>query len=197
MRTAILCLALALVPACATAQTQTQQDRPRKILTPEQIAYQQQMKTFYAEMDRLRTAAKSAYTSEIAREKAGECPNAITTVDINQCLSHEDEVTEANYKAFTSVLRAMLALPVPTMPGASGMPAIGPSGPEATPATNAAAFDAAESAWHTYAAAECGAIDTLWRGGTIVNSMVGQCNQRLARTRLHELDTAYDMLLHH
>jgi uncharacterized protein YecT (DUF1311 family) len=198
MRATILCLAL--IPALVAAQTAPQPapsaPRPKKVLTPDQIVYQAQMKTYYAEHTRLTTAANSAYTAEIAREKAPECPNASTTYDINMCLSKEGEITDANYKAFTSALRAMLALPAPTFPGET-TPSIGPSGREATPDTNTAAFDAAEAAWHTYTTAECAAIDTLWRGGTIVNSMVGECDLRLTRARLHELNDAYEMPLHH
>jgi uncharacterized protein YecT (DUF1311 family) len=197
MRTTILCLAL--IPALAAAQTAPQPapsaPRPKKVLTPDQIAYQAQMKVYYAEHARLATAATS-YTAEMAREKADACPNATAAYDINLCLAHEDEITDANYRAFTAAVRAMLALPQPTFPGET-TPYVGPTGPEATPATNTAAFDAAEAAWHAYATAECNAVDTLWRSGTIVNAMVGYCELRMARTRLHELNDAYEMLLYH
>jgi uncharacterized protein YecT (DUF1311 family) len=126
----------------------------------------------------------------MGREKAGDCPNAMTTVDINQCLSHENGVTEANYRAFTTAVRAILALPEPQMPGEHN-PHVGPSGVEATPATDTAAFDAAESAWQSYSKAECTAVDVHWRGGTIVNSMIGQCHLRLARARMDELASDY------
>jgi uncharacterized protein YecT (DUF1311 family) len=89
----------------------------------------------------------------------------------------------------------MLAFPGPAMQGTS-TPSVGPTGPEGTPATNTAAFDAAESAWLTYAKAECSAMDTLWRGGTIVNSIVGKCELRMTHVRMHELDLAYSRLLH-
>jgi uncharacterized protein YecT (DUF1311 family) len=191
MRAALLYLSL-LIPVCAFAQ-QTQ--HPRKILTPEQIAFQQAIKTYNAQIDILRSSAISAFAAEVAREKAPECPNASTTYDINMCLSHEGDLTDANYKAFTTALRSMLALPVPTMPGSDGG-LEGPSGREGTPATNTAAFDAAELAWRTYATAECGAVDTLWRGGTIVNSVVDECDLRMVRARLHELDLAYGVRLH-
>jgi uncharacterized protein YecT (DUF1311 family) len=185
MRTVILCLAL--ISSFAVAQTSPQPAtpptaRPKKVLTPEQIAYQAQMKTYEAELFRLRDAANAAYTAEAAREKAG---------------AHEEEITQANYKAFITAIRAMLALTAPKMPGESDTPYVGPTGPESTPAAEVAAFDASEAAWHTYATAECNAVDTLWRGGTIVNSMVGSCNLRMARARLHELDDAYEMTLHH
>jgi uncharacterized protein YecT (DUF1311 family) len=193
MRTVILCFAL--ISSFATAQTTPQQPRPKKILTPDQIAYQQQMKTYNAQVDTLRADANSAYSAEIAREKAGDCPNAVSTYDINMCLAHENDVTDANYKAYTSALRAMLALPYPSTPGIE-TPIMGPTGPAATPVTNTAAFDAAELAWHAYATAECNAVDTLWRSGTIVNAMVGYCELRMTRGRLHELDDAYDMHSH-
>jgi len=189
MRTAILCLALCISGGATAQQTQ----RPKKVLTPEQIALQQRMKVRNAELDRHRTAATTAYAAEMAREKAGDCPNASNTRDINQCLDREVGITEANYKAYTSALRAMLAPPSADEPSPQES---GPTGQYATFATNAAAFDAAEAAWHTYAAAECNAIDTLWRGGTIVNSMVLGCSQRMTRARLHELDNAYDFSLH-
>jgi uncharacterized protein YecT (DUF1311 family) len=195
MRTTLLYLFLVISP-CALAQTQPQQPRPKKVLTPEQVVYQAQMKTYYAELFHLRDAANSAYTAEAAREKAGDCPNVATTYDSVMCLSKEGDITDANYKAFTSTLRAMLALPAPTFPGET-TPSVGPSGREATPATNTAAFDTSEAAWQTYAKAQCDAVDTLWRGGTIVNSMVGECNLRMARARLHELNDAYEMPLHH
>jgi uncharacterized protein YecT (DUF1311 family) len=171
-------------------------NHPKKVLTPEQLAYQQAIKEYNAKSKELRAAAIAAYNAELAREKAPECPDADNTRDINMCLGHEVELTEANYKAFTTALRGMLALPEPAVPGAP-TPYMGPTGPEGTPATNTAAFDAAESAWQAYAKAECSAMDTLWRGGTIVNSIVAECELRMARARMHELDNAYDMQLHH
>ena len=178
----------ALFAVCAYGQTP--QTRPKKVLTPQQVAYQLAMKDYSAKLDQHRQAATAAYNAEMAREKAPECPNANTTYDENMCIEHEDAVTDTNYKAFITALRAMLALPVPASPGIP-TPITGPTGPEATPATNTAAFDTAESAWHTYSTAECGAVDTLWRGGTIVNSMVGRCHLRMARARMHELDEVY------
>src|ERR1035437_6952341 len=136
---------LALFPVLAAAQTSPQQPHPQKVLTPEQIA-------------------SAAYTAEMAREKAGDCPNAKSTYAINMCLAHEDELTGANLKAFAAAIRAMLA---PASPGEPEEPYIGPTGTAATPATNTAAFDKAQAAWQAYATAECDAVDTYWRGGTI------------------------------
>jgi uncharacterized protein YecT (DUF1311 family) len=169
-------------------------NRPKKVLTPEQLVYQQTEKDYNAKLDKLRVDASVAYSAELVREKAPECPDANNTYDMNMCLGHEMELTDANYKAFTTALRAMLSAPEPVMPG-EHTPYDGPTGQAATPATNTAAFDAAESAWQSYAKAECSAVDTLWRSGTIVNAMVGECSLRMARSRLHELDNAYEMKL--
>ena len=138
-----------------------------------------------------KASANAAFSAEAAREKAGDCPNVWTTFAINQCLGREAEITGANYRAFTSSLRAILAAYPST-----DAPAQGPTGPEATAKTATAAFDDAEAAWQTYRKAECNAVDVLWRGGTIVNSMVGYCWLRVTRSRMHELNDAYDPSSH-
>jgi uncharacterized protein YecT (DUF1311 family) len=138
-----------------------------------------------------KASANAAFAAEAAREKAGDCPNVSTTFAINQCLGREAEITDANYKAFTTSLRAMLAALPATDP-----PAQGPTGPEATAQTATAAFDASETAWQIYRKAECNAVDVQWRGGTIVNSMVGYCWLRVTRSRMHELNDAYDPSSH-
>src|SRR6266702_583101 len=196
MRAAIL--SLALIPALALAQTAPQPAppiaRPAKVPTSEQIASRAALKTYDAKADHLRARAKSALAAETARESQPICPNAGSTVEVNNCVSHEMDITNANLKAFTTALRELLALPSPPIPGAT-YPIIGPSGPEATPATNTVAFDATETSWRAYAKAECDAEDTEWRGGTIVNVMDGQCELRQSRARLRELRTAYDEFL--
>lgn len=126
--------------------------------------------------------------------KSPECPDANSTVAINECLAHENDLTDANLKGFTTAIRAILAQPVPRGPGEPEV-YVGPSGPEGTPATNTAAFDIAQALWASYAEAECSAVDTLWRGGTIVNAIVGECGLRMSRLHLHELDTAYSLYL--
>jgi uncharacterized protein YecT (DUF1311 family) len=184
----------ALLAVSVSAQT-LPNNRPKKILTPEQLAYQQAMNDYSTKLDKLRAVATTAYNAELAREKAPECPEAVNTRDINLCLGREIDITDANYKTFATALRAMLASPSPVVPG-NPTPDIGPTGPAGTPATNTAGFDAAESAWKAYAKAECSATGTRWRGGTIVNSIVAECELRMVRSRMHELDTAYDMELH-
>jgi uncharacterized protein YecT (DUF1311 family) len=111
------------------------------------------------------------------------------------CLSHEGDITDGNYKAFTKALRDLLALEPAHFPGEQ-VPYVGPTGRAATPETSIAAFDKAEAAWKAYADAECGVVDTEWRGGTIVNAMVGECSLQQTRERMHELNTVYSDRLH-
>lgn len=183
-----------LLAICAHAQTSIHK-APKKVLTPEQMSYQQEERDYAATLGKLRMTAIAAFSAELARDKTPVCPNAGSTYELNSCLDHEIEVTNTNYKTFIAALRAMLLTPEPTVPGAP-TPIVGPTGEEATPATNIAAFDAAESAWQTYAKAECSAVDTYWRGGTIVNAMVGECSLRMSRSRLRELNDAYEATIH-
>lgn len=192
MRVLGSCLVL-LSLSCAAQQVQ--RPRPKKVLTPAQVEYQQAMKTYNEREAGIRSTANAAYDAEMAREKEKTCPGVSTTFDVNMCLSRESDITDRNYKEFTKALRDILAMPRPQGPGET-IPYIGPTGRAATPETSTAAFDTAEAAWKAYATAECGAVDTEWRGGTIVNSMVAECSLRITRSRMHELDVAYSARLH-
>ena len=165
-----------------------------QLSTPERRAFEADMAAYSAETARLSVAANTASNAEAKRETILSCTHADNTPAYTECLLHEARLTDVNYKAVLSALRAILALPVPRGPG---MPekSSGPSGPIATPAANTAALDAAEAAWHTYADAECNAVDTEWRGGTIVNAKYHECTVRVVRARLRELASAYDQFL--
>jgi uncharacterized protein YecT (DUF1311 family) len=183
----LIAVLIASQPALAAQQSQ----RPKKVLTPEQAAYQQKMKTYDAEFFRLRGVANSAFAAEAAREKAEECPNAKTTIAIDQCVANEHGLTEANSNTFIASLRAMLALPMPNM-STDGNSASQP-GDSAMPKSPTAAFDAADAAWQTYAKAECDAPEYA---GTSASYMYVECTIRLMRSRMHELDEAYYGKLH-
>jgi uncharacterized protein YecT (DUF1311 family) len=187
MRVTILCLTLSLVSA-AQAPIPSSPSKKGKVSDP--AADQQALKAIEAQANALRAAANAAYAAEMKREKAPICPNAATSDDRSECIAREDDFTETNYKAFTAALRALLALSDPQIPGETS-PDVGPGGTVATPAEEAAAFDTAESAWHAYAKAECSAVVTFWSGGTIVFTIGVECDIRMTRARLHELNIAY------
>ena len=88
--------------------------------------YKAELAKWNAQRDLLRTQAKNALSAETAREKAGACPDAVTTLDIRTCLASDIAKTQANYDTFATAIRAMLALPVPGMPGEQATP--GPTG---------------------------------------------------------------------
>ncbi|HWG18110.1 MAG TPA: lysozyme inhibitor LprI family protein [Acidobacteriaceae bacterium] len=192
MRPLVLALAAALIPALTLAQTTTQPppQRPKQALTPQQEAYRKAIVDFAEQSDKLQATAKIAYSAETKRGTANICPNANNTVAINECILHEMALTSANYKAYAEAIRALLALPTPDIPDMPN-PYQGPTGQMSTSATETAAFDKAEAAWQNYVSAECGAVDTHWRGGTIVNFEIGECHIRLARDRMNELESVY------
>ncbi len=73
----------------------------------------------------------------MAREKQGDCPNAVSTLGINTCLSHAVDATDRNYRAYVRAIGGLLRL---HQPGAGSAPPEPPRGRE---------LDAAEAAWAT------------------------------------------------
>ena len=125
----------------------------------------------YAQIQKLRDQAKSAFNREMAREKADDCKDAVTTYDINVCLSKANDATTTNYKAYTQALRLLLAS-------------------QAQPE-----FDQAQTAWEQYRKLQCSAAYALFKGGTIAPSMELSCNLLLMRSHLRELNAIYETTL--
>jgi len=171
--------------------------RPKKILTPEQQAYQRELKQLWAERQRLRAQAKQAFDAEMGREKAGDCPSARTNYDWNMCLSREAGVTDGNYKTFAEAIRSDLGLKEPLAPGEKAGPLPpGPAGPQLTPEENLAEFDRLEAAWKPYLDAACTATFHQFGGGTGGPPAAGECRQRMVREHMRELDQIYYGPLH-
>lgn len=190
---AVLCSLLITSFALATQQSGT---RPKKLLTPAQKAYQEELQRVRAERDRLRAAAKQAFDAEMAREKAGDCPAAHTTYDFNMCYSSQNTITEENYKAYTGTVRALLGLKNPLAPGVKEGPLPpGPAGPELTPEEDVTEFDKTESLWSAYKEAECTVAFHQFGGGTGGPSAGMECKLRLTRNHMRDLDSVY-LLLH-
>ncbi len=103
--------------------------------------YKAELAKWNAQHDLLRTRAHSALAAETAREKAGDCPQAVTTLDIRTCLTSEIAKTQANYDNFAAAIRAMLAMPNPAAPGEQPVP--GPTGLPASTNELLAEFDSA------------------------------------------------------
>ena len=192
---------LLLLPFSFSQQIQSQSApaKPKKVLTPEQIALQQQARETMARRQNLQAQAKRVFDSEMARENAGDCPNAKTTADFNICFSDEGTTTEKNLTRFEGIIRALI-LPEPHLPAQPdaqpGQPVKGIGGPALTPQQHAAEFEQLEQGWRKYRDTACTAAFHQFDGGTGGPSFEGQCELKLARDHMHELDLIYGGDLH-
>lgn len=71
-------------------------------------------KTYYARLDSFRSRGTAALEAELAREKAGDCPNAQSTYEINMCLTAEMKTTQSNYEAYVRAIGGLLRAPTPS-----------------------------------------------------------------------------------
>jgi len=148
---------------------------------------------FFKERERLQKVAKTALEGEMAREKAGDCPNANNTREMNECYGTELGTSMANYKAYVGALRAMLAQSSPW-----GEPTeSGPTGKPLSEAERLAKFDQMERAWSEYEAAMTNGAFGLYKGGTIVNVMGLTSQLMLVRSHMRELAAVYGEALSH
>ena len=152
----------------------------------------------------LQAQAKQIIDAEAERERSGDCTSANSTVEFDHCFSQSLEETAANLKNFDGVIRQLQSGPpqmsvsadkTPTGPtGAAG--SAGPAGPELTPAQHAAEFDRLESIWQQYRELACTAAFHQFEGGTGAPSFQMQCELKLTRDHLRELDLIYGIDLH-
>ena len=165
---------------------------PKTIPTREQEqAFHQQMKRFEAERLRLQAKANEAFDSEMALEKAGDCPDAVGTFEHNVCYLKVLAVMDQNLKTYTGAIRDMLSLKAPD----SGYPASpGPDGMPLTDEEHGAEFDRLEHAWRPYLDAACTAAHHQYGGGTGGPGAELECRVRLTRGHMKDLDDIYYML---
>jgi len=191
MRTDIVAVVSSAI-LCFALYGRGQQSPPshHKVLTPEQQAYQQQYQQWSAHYRQLQTQGKQIFDAEMAREGAGDCPNASTTYDFNICYGKRLDTTEANLKSFEASLHDLLA-PGPQMPGEPATPPPGPGGPSMTPAQLTAEFESVEQIWRQYRDTACTAAFHQFSGGTGGPSFEGQCRLQLARDHMRELRMIY------
>lgn len=168
VRLGALVIALMLMAAVAFGQT-ADADRRR--------AFEQTM----AERSRLVAQADTAWDREMAREKAGDCPDARTTYDENMCLTREVGITQNNLNAYVAAFRQIFA---------SGDDADRSSGSTGTPQSRdefSKEFDDVEAKWGSYKTAMCRAAFDESKGGTIAPSQSSRCELQLMRSHMREL----------
>jgi uncharacterized protein YecT (DUF1311 family) len=119
--------------------------------------------------------AAAALQRSVVQTGKGDCPDAQTTLDIDQCLAGVQAKTKSNFDSFYKDLRSFL-----------------------DPASEAARqLDASQAQWEKYSSSACDAIDSFYSGGTIRASAVTGCRLQLMRSRMQDLDKLYETVLHH
>jgi hypothetical protein len=155
------------------------------------------LKAYIAQLDRLDAQAKAAFDREMAREKAaekaGECPDAMNTRAIVNCLAGEVATTRKNFQVFASTIRAILALD-----GLDAKDVVpGPTGTPLTRDEQLQRFDEVAAAWEKYRQAQCAEAYDLLRGGTMAPIAGATCELALLRSHMREMDRIYDNQLRH
>jgi len=192
-----LCGGFVLLPLAFSQQGSDGQSpaKPKKVLTPEQKVYQQQWKEYMVKHQSLQAQAKEVFDAEMAREKAGDCPEAKTTYDFNICYGKQAAITEENLKSFEGIIRELMA-PQPQMPGQPVNEMHGPAGPSPTPEQVTEEFDRVEQDWRQYRETARTAAFHQFDGGTGGPSFQMECELRLTRGHMRELDMIYGSDLH-
>ena len=125
--------------------------------------------------------ADLAYQAEMAHE-GGECADALTLVDRNECLNDMRIETYKNYTKFFDALREALIQASPND-------------------SNALALDGTELVWEKYRVTACDAMVRVYDMGTIKHpgpsgpSAQTRCLIQLTRSRMRDLKQLYEPTL--
>jgi uncharacterized protein YecT (DUF1311 family) len=176
------------------SHAQTAAPAPHKVLTPEQKAYQQQYQSWFARHQELQAQAKDILAKEGSSEQAGDCTSSSTTLDFKECFSNLADSAEESLKSYESIIHELLA-PRPQPPGVS-KPDHGPGGPSLTSTQLIAELDSVEESWRQYREHACTAAFHQFDGGTGGPSFQAECELRLTRNHMRELDIIYGIQLH-
>jgi len=142
------------------------------------------------QIQQLQSAAKSSYSAEMTRTKTRVCGRAFSTYEMEACMERELEKTKANYQAYVGALRSSEALASPEeQPRTDPLP-----GRPLPPDERAKKFDAVESAWQAYAKAQCATAYDISREGTSATVTQLECDVRLLRDRMSELESVYQFV---
>jgi uncharacterized protein YecT (DUF1311 family) len=162
----------------------------KKDSTPEQETQRQ----YEAKHHALQAQAKQVFDTEMAREKAVDCPDAKSDYDFNACFGKQLTITDQNLKSYEGFIRELMA-PPPQMPGQPAVetnpPANGIAGPVLSPADFAHEFESVEQSWGQYREVACAAAFHQFEGGTGGPSFQLECKLKLARDHMRELSLIY------
>jgi len=195
MRSYILMTSSAIVLLAGQFRGQQNPPANHKVLTPEQQGYQQQYQSWFARHQQLQAQAKDIFDQEMAREKAGDCSKASSNHEFTVCFGKLADSVEETLKSYEATIRELLVSP-PQMSGAPAQPRPGPGGPGLTSTQFIAEFDSVEDPWRQYREMACTAAFHQFDGGTGGPSFQLECELRLTRDHMRELDVIYGNILH-
>ena len=148
-----------------------------------------------AKRQSLQAQAKQVFESEMLREKAGDCPDANSTYAFNICYGNQVTITDQNLKNYESTIQELMA-PIPIMPGNSADNMPEQAVPSLAPQQVLEEFDHLEEVWRQYRETACSAAYHEFHGGTGGPSFQMECQLKLARDHMRELDMVYGSDLH-
>jgi uncharacterized protein YecT (DUF1311 family) len=186
-----LCASLVTAGVCSRQQDEGKRSSPEqaKVSIPKQGDYQEQRR------QRLQAQAKQIFDAEAERERSGDCTSSSTTAEFDNCFVQRLEQTGTNLGKFDGIIR-QLQLGSPQIFGSASETTAGSAGPELMPAQYAAEFDGLEKAWQQFRELACKAAFHQFNGGTGAPSFQIQCELKLARDHMRELDLIYGSDLH-
>ena len=115
------------------------------------------------------TTANAAFEAEGAR--AGkDCPGVTNQREENACEGAAADTTERNLSTFYNALEGIVG---------------------------SAPVRESQRAWLNYRKTQCIAVFTFWRRGTIAPSAESRCQIALARSRMRDLESLFEVPLHH
>ena len=148
-----------------------------------------EQRQFLAQLAVFKERGRNAYTDEMSRAKAGDCPQAASTQSTVSCLGHEIEKTTANYNAYVGALRSVEGLE-----SSEEAYQPGPTGKPLSAEERVREFDGVEAAWQAYQKAQCSAAYDAYKGGTIAPIIDLTCHLSLMRDRMRELENIYEFM---
>ena len=185
---------LAAVVSCAvsafpTAGVGQQRDnKPIKSVALQQNASRQTTQNLRNTRQQLQARAEKILADETAREAAGVCKDAHTTVDFDECFGNQAGITGGNLKKLEDVI-AELGDPDPASPDRSADK--GRMRSVLSPNQHVAEFRKVEQNWRQYRDAACTAALHQFDGGTGGPSFELQCEMRLDQSHMRELEMIY------
>jgi uncharacterized protein YecT (DUF1311 family) len=143
----------------------------------------------------LQAEARQIFAAEMTREQAGDCPSAQTTVDFNTCFADRLTLAGQSLKRYEEIIRDLTdPSPRAENPAQENPQAI--TGSVLTPQQHLAEFDRVEQAWRQYTSTACKAAFHQFEGGSGGPSFEEQCELKLTRNHIRELDMIYGEDLH-